>query len=377
MTETTVRRPTIRVADATLAATGGPAQLVLANMPRMAEIANAVAAARGISSVQDDRTVVTAVPVTLIDAAGRVGGAALADLMRGLVEPAVAAWLQTPPDVWTPAGVLPTEQRPVVAAILNVTPDSFSDGGVRFGADDHPQRAVRAGRVMVEEGADLVDVGGESTRPGAQPVGVAEELRRVVPVIEALAADGIAVSVDTVKASVARAAVEAGACLVNDVSAGTMDPDMLPTIADLGVPCVLTHMQGEPRTMQDEPTYGDVVGDVFDALEERIAAAVEAGVVRERIVIDPGIGFGKRLEHNLALLRRLRELTSLGRPIMVGTSRKSFLGQLTSGAGADDRLEGSLATAVLAVANGARLVRAHDIKQTVRALTVTHAVTTA
>lgn len=227
---------------------------------------------------------------------------------------------------------------------------------------------------MADAGADLVDVGGESTRPGADPVALDEELRRVVPVVEALAAAGLAVSIDTSKAEVTRACVQAGACLVNDVSAGRLDDDLLPTVADLGVPYVLTHMQGEPRTMQREPTYGDVVGDVFDALEQGLAAAEAAGIPRDRIIVDPGIGFGKTAEHNLTLLRRTRELTSLGRPVMIGTSRKSFLGRLTGTDDPADRLEGSLVTAALAVAAGARVIRAHDVRATVRAVTVAHAV---
>lgn len=367
-------RPTVRVEDATLVPAGGPARLALANVPRAAEIAEAVAAARGVSSWVHGRLVVTAVPPRLIDAAGRVGGARLAETLRDLVDPAVRSWLGSVPDLETPAGTLPTSERPVVAGILNVTPDSFSDGGAGYDPADHPGRAVAVGHELVDAGADLVDVGGESTRPGAEPVDVDEELRRVVPVVEALAAAGVLVSIDTSKARVARAAVDAGACMVNDVSAGRLDEDLLPTVGALGVPYVLTHMQGEPRTMQRDPTYGDVVGDVFDELEAWLAATAEAGIAFERTVVDPGIGFGKTVEHNLTLLRRMRELTSFGRPVMIGTSRKSFLGTLAGTEDPTERLEGSLATAALAVAAGARLVRAHDVRETVRAVAVAHAV---
>jgi dihydropteroate synthase len=373
----TAPRLTVRVEDATLVPLGGPARLSLAHLPNAQAIATAVAAARGVSDWVAGRLVVTAVPPRLIDAAGRVGGEPLAALVRDAVDPAIAAWLGTPPDLRTPAGLLPTSQRPLVMGVLNVTPDSFSDGGGNYDPRNHPAAAIAAGEALAAAGADLVDVGGESTRPGALDVSAADELARVVPVISALAEAGIVVSVDTTKAVVARAAVDAGAAIVNDVSAGRLDPELLPTIAALGVPYVLTHMQGTPRTMQREPRYGDVVGDVFDALAASLDELQALGVPRDRVVVDPGIGFGKTVQHNLQLLRRLRELTSLGRPVMVGTSRKSFIGRLTGTEGASDRLEGSLVTAGLAVANGARIVRVHDVLATVRTVRVAHAVATA
>ena len=242
--------------------------------------------------------------------------------------------------------------------ILNVTPDSFSDGG-RF---LDPEAAVAHGLQLVAEGAAVVDVGGESTRPGAQPVDEAEERRRVLPVIEALAPH-VRVSIDTRHRSVAEAAIEVGATLLNDVSASLWD-----LAAEAGVGWVAMHMQGEPRTMQADPHYDDVVGEVRAYLVERAERAVEAGV--PEVWIDPGIGFGKRAEHNLALLHRLAELVDTGHPVLIGTSRKGFLGQLTGGAGPDDRLEASLATAVVAAANGARMVRAHDVLPTVHAMRI-------
>lgn len=239
--------------------------------------------------------------------------------------------------------------------VLNVTPDSFSDGGRFF----DPERAVAQGLAMAAEGADVVDVGGESTRPGAAPVDEAEERRRVVPVVEALAPH-VRVSVDTTKASVAAAALDAGATLVNDVSASLHE-----VAAAAGAGWVAMHRQGEPRTMQVAPHYGDVVAEVVAFLVERAEAGRAAGV--DEIWVDPGIGFGKLAEHNLLLLRHLPTLVATGWPVLVGTSRKSFLGALAGGAPPDDRLEGSLATAVLAMVHGAGMVRAHDVAATVRA----------
>jgi dihydropteroate synthase len=239
--------------------------------------------------------------------------------------------------------------------VLNVTPDSFSDGGRYLDFE----AAVRHGLRLVAEGADVVDVGGESTRPGAEPVDDEEERRRVVPVVEALAPHA-RVSIDTRKAAVAEAAVEAGATLLNDVSAS------LHEVAAAGrVGWVAMHMQGDPVTMQDNPRYGDVVAEVRSFLVARAEAAVAAGV--DEVWIDPGIGFGKAGEHNLSLMRHLRTLAATGFPVVVGTSRKGFLGRLTGDAPPDDRLEASLATAVHAMLNGAAMVRVHDVKATVQA----------
>jgi dihydropteroate synthase len=293
------------------------------------------------------------------------------------LEERLAAWGRPPPDLETPAGVLPTASRPVVMGIVNVTPDSFSDGGLVYDEVAHPAPAVAAAERLVEAGADLIDVGGESTRPGALAVDEATELARALPVVRELAAAGIVVSIDTTKAGVARAAVEAGAALVNDVSAGALDPGLLDVVAALEVPYVLMHMQGTPRTMQDDPHYLDVVGEVHHALETGLDRLLARGIASERIVLDPGIGFGKRLEHNLALLRSLESFTALGRPLLVGASRKSFLGTLTGTTDPGERLEGSLAVAALAVGAGARLLRVHDVAETVRTVAVAHAITSA
>jgi dihydropteroate synthase len=258
----------------------------------------------------------------------------------------------------------------VLMGIVNVTPDSFSDGG----AFQDPVAAVLHARRLISEGARIVDVGGESTRPGADPVSVGEELDRVVGVIEGIAGLRLPVqiSIDTMKLPVAEAAVAAGATYVNDVTAFRHDPGLAGLVADRGLDCCLMHMLGEPRTMQVEPRYADVVSDVKAFLEERMAAAVAAGVPEERIQLDPGIGFGKTLEHNLELLRRMDELVALGRPVVVGTSRKSFIGRIT-GRDVTERVHGTVATCVLALERGARVFRVHDVAAVADALAVTAA----
>ena len=254
-----------------------------------------------------------------------------------------------------------------VMGILNVTPDSFSDGGEWFDGD----AAVAHGRELVAQGAAILDVGGESTRPGADPVPVDEELARVVPVVAALARDGAAqVSVDTMKAAVAARALEAGATYVNDVTALRHDPGMAALVAAAGCDVCLMHMLGEPRTMQRDPRYGDVVGDVRAFLAERVEHALAAGVDPARIHVDPGIGFGKTLEHNLELLRRLDELATLGFPVVLGASRKSFLGRLTGREDPHDRVAATVATSVLGFERGARVFRVHDVAATADALAV-------
>ncbi len=269
--------------------------------------------------------------------------------------------------------------------VVNVTPDSFSDGGAFLGAEV----AIAHAHELVAQGADILDVGGESTRPGAEPVSGDEELRRVLPVLEGIAAaDWMPahrarpltrpqVSIDTSKASVARAAIAAGADIVNDVSALRADPEMAELIADSGAECCLMHMLGEPRTMQTDPRYGDVVDEVKAFLEERLSFAVRAGVSEERIMLDPGIGFGKTVAHNLTLLHRLGELRTLGRPLVVGTSRKSFLGRIAADAAGESeplpaarRLPGTIATSVLALERGASVFRVHDVAPVRDALAV-------
>jgi dihydropteroate synthase len=253
--------------------------------------------------------------------------------------------------------------------VLNVTPDSFSDVGRYL---DHGA-AIAHGRALVAEGADLLDVGGESSRPGATYIDERTELDRVVPVIEALApAIDVPISIDTRKAGVARAALAAGAAIVNDVSAGRDDPDILGVAADAKAPVVLMHMRGTPATMQDDPRYTDVVAEVADFLAERCAAAEAAGVPRDALVVDPGIGFGKRDEHNYALLADLARFTLLGHPVLVGASRKGFIGRAL-GLPALERAEGTAATVVWVVERGARIVRVHDVRHMVRTVRMTEA----
>jgi dihydropteroate synthase len=250
--------------------------------------------------------------------------------------------------------------------VLNVTPDSFSDGGLYLDVE----AAVAHGSSLHADGAAIVDVGGESTRPGAAPVGVEVELERVVPVVERLAAGGALVSIDTRKAAVAEAALQAGARIVNDVWAFRHDPSLAGLVAGAGAWCCLMHMLGDdPRTMQDAPRYDDVVSDVKAFLEERLAFAVSEGVPEERVWLDPGIGFGKTLEHNLELLRRLDEIVALGRPVVVGTSRKSFLGRLT-GRPERERDAATIATNVIAFERGASIFRVHEVRGTTDALRV-------
>ncbi len=253
--------------------------------------------------------------------------------------------------------------------MVNVTPDSFSDGGLYL----DPAAAIAHGLELAEAGADILDVGGESTRPGAEPVAVEEELRRVAPVIAGLAETGAVISVDTSKAEVAAAALDAGATIVNDVTALRGDPAMAPLVAERGAGLVLMHMAGEPRTMQDHPHYDDVVAEVREFLAARLAAAVAAGIDEEEVWLDPGIGFGKTAEHNFELLRGLPELATLGRPLVVGTSRKSFIGR-ADGSAADARLGGTIATSVLAAAAGASVLRVHDAREMGQALKVAAAV---
>jgi dihydropteroate synthase len=263
-------------------------------------------------------------------------------------------------------------ERTLVMGVVNVTPDSFSDGGLFTDAE----RAVAHGAQLVDEGADIIDIGGESTRPGAEPVSLDEELRRVLPVIEGIhaARPAVAVSIDTRHANVAAEAVAAGAAIVNDISGGA-DPDMVRVAAQGTAGMVLMHMRGEPRSMQADPRYDDVVAEVHEYLRERVEAALFGGVDAEQLCVDPGIGFGKNLEHNLALLRALDRFHDLDAGLVIGVSRKRFIGTLTDADEPTDRLEGSLAAAVLASAAGADVIRAHDVRATVRALRVADAIT--
>jgi len=266
-------------------------------------------------------------------------------------------------ETWEPG------RRTRVMGVLNATPDSFSDGGRHV----EPAVALVAAQRMVDSGVDLIDIGGESTRPGASPVSEEEECARVLPVLEALRGRlDVRISIDTRKAAVARRALEAGADLINDVSA-LGDPGMAGLAAERGVPLVLMHMRGDPRTMQDDTSYDDLVATVVDFLRKRAETAVNTGVSSDRLVLDPGIGFGKSVDGNLAILNRIPELCSLGWPVLIGASRKSFIGTLL-GLEVGERLEGSLAVAAYAVSRGAHMVRAHDVAETVRVVRMIDAI---
>jgi dihydropteroate synthase len=254
--------------------------------------------------------------------------------------------------------------------VLNVTPDSFSDGGRFF----DPVRAVQQGIKMAREGADIIDVGGESTRPGSEPVSAAEEIQRAIPVIQALSREvEVPISIDTCKAEVAEAGIDAGGSMINDVTALRGDPEMTRVVAERGVALVLMHMKGTPREMQKDPRYDDLLGEIHSFFSERIRWAESRGVAPEKIVLDPGIGFGKTVQHNLLLIKHLERFRSLGKPILVGTSRKSFIGRVL-GAEVDQREEGTAATVALSIWNGARIVRVHDVARMVPVARMTDAV---
>lgn len=250
-------------------------------------------------------------------------------------------------------------ERTLIMGILNVTPDSFSDGGQY----QDTETAIRHGIRMAEDGADVIDIGGESSRPGSDPVSVDEELSRVIPVIETLAKKiEISISIDTFKPDVARAALDAGASIINDIT-GLADERMRSLAAERKVPTVIMHMKGAPRNMQENPEYEDVISEIMAFFRERIALAVEAGLPEEYIIIDPGIGFGKTLEHNLEIIRDLADFKTLGRPILVGTSRKAFIGKILGGLPPTERLQGTAATVAISIANGANIIRVHDVKE--------------
>ncbi len=267
------------------------------------------------------------------------------------------------------SGFLSSSHSTFIMGILNVTPDSFSDGGAFI----QQSAALERARQMLGEGADWIDVGGESSRPGAEPVSAEEESARVLPVIKALAREGVTLSVDTTKASVARAALEAGASIINDISAFSMDREMAEVCANFKARVVLMHMRGAPQTMQSDTEYRDIVGEVYSYLEARLESAVRRGVDRENIILDPGLGFGKSAEGNLELIGNLSVFKKLGRPILLGASRKSFIGAV-SGDDAGERLAGSLAVAAAAVLKGADVLRVHDVRETKQAVLMAEAI---
>lgn len=258
--------------------------------------------------------------------------------------------------------ILDLSSRTHLIGVLNVTPDSFSDGGKFLS----PKKAIEHALMMAGEGADVIDVGGESTRPGSEQVSVEEELRRVLPVIEEVTKEiDIPVSIDTYKSEVARRALDAGAGMINDISALRFDPEMGKVASEYDVPVVLMHIKGTPKNMQDNPSYTDVIQEISDYLNESIKMAKISGIADDKIIVDPGIGFGKRVEHNLEILKNLKKLTHLGKPILLGVSRKSFIGKVLD-LPTEERLEGSLAALTVAISNGANILRVHDVKESKR-----------
>ena len=306
--------------------------------------------------------------VTTVEALSRAASRALeadeAEALDAALRRAMASWLGPSPTLALPDGTaLDVTGRPLVMGVVNVTPDSFSDGGVLY-PDGHPARAVAHAEALLAEGADLLDVGGESTRPGAEPVAADEQLRRVLPVVEALASRAV-LSVDTTRPEVAAAALQRGAGIVNDVSGGA-DPALLELAAEHGAVYVLMHTRGTPAQMQSLAGYEDVVAEVYEFLADGLDRCAAAGLPADRVVLDPGIGFAKTPEHNLRLLGALRQFRGLGRPVLLGASRKSFLGAVLDDAPVGQRLEGSLACAALAAAQGVAILRVHDVAPTVR-----------
>lgn len=365
--------PIVRVEEAGL---GGDAhvRLVVSRLSDLNRLRAAWASSGAALERIGDRLHATTTVDALARAAGRSLGAKEAAALERILRETITAWTGPTPPLRCAGVQLGTGLRPLIVGVVNVTPDSFSDGGMLY-PESHPEAAIAHGLRLRDEGADVLDVGGESTRPGAQPVGEDEELHRILPVIEGLAAAGATCSIDTRKPDVARAALQAGAVIVNDVS-GAADDRLLDVTAAAGAGYVLMHTRGTPDQMQHLARYADVVAEVYEFLTDGLARCAEAGIRTEGILIDPGLGFAKTGEHNLALLRSLRQFRGLGRPVLVGASRKRFLGALLGSGSPEDRLEGSLACATAAVLAGAAVVRAHDVDATVRVARVARAIAT-
>lgn len=260
--------------------------------------------------------------------------------------------------------------KPQIMGIVNVTPDSFSDGGDYNTVD----QAIEHGLALLEQGADILDIGGESTRPNAEVVSVEEEIRRVVPVIEGLSKSAAKISIDTRNAETMQASIKAGATVVNDVSALRHDPNSIHVVAESGLPVCLMHMQGDPQSMQRDPSYGDVIQDICDFFEERLSFCEDHGISQARVILDPGIGFGKTLEHNLAIIKNIKAFKKFGCPVLLGTSRKSFIGKVSGEADAKERLGGSLSSALYGFAEGIDIFRVHDVREIKQAFDVYQAV---
>jgi dihydropteroate synthase len=363
--------PLVRTVDASLGA-DAQVRLVVSRVTKPDRLRSAWSSSGATLERVGDRIHATTTVEALARAAGRSLDREEAQALDRSLRESVAAWIGAPPPLRARGRTLPTDQRPLVMGIVNATPDSFADGGVLY-PDGHPGRAIDRARQLVAAGADIVDVGGESTRPGAEEVPAEEELTRVLPVIRALVSDGACVSIDTRKAEVAQRALQEGAAIVNDVGAAA-DPALVAAAARAGAVYVLVHTRGTPATMAEMTDYADVVAEVYEFLVDGVRTCVSAGLAREQVVIDPGIGFAKTAEQSLALLRAVPQLRSLGRPVLVGASRKSFLKAAGGGDEAGDRLVGSLAAAAMATASGAAILRVHDVAETVEAVRTARAV---
>jgi dihydropteroate synthase len=365
--------PIVRVEEASL---GGDAQvrLVVSRVSDLGRLRSAWASSGAALERIGGRLYATTTVDALARAAGRALDAREAAALDRILREVITAWTGPAPPVACAGTRLEAGVRPIIIGILNVTPDSFSDGGLLY-PEAHPQTAIAHGQMLRAHGADIIDVGGESTRPGAQPTDQHEELHRVLPVIKGLAQLGALCSIDTRKPEVARAALKAGAVIVNDVSGGA-DPRLLEVVAAANAGYVLMHTRGTPEEMQRLATYEDVVAETYEFLADGITRCTQAGISPHGILVDPGLGFAKTAEHNLALLRGLRQFRGLGRPVLIGASRKSFLGSPLGGGGPQDRLEGSLACATAAVLAGSSALRVHDVEATVRVARVARALAT-
>lgn len=364
--------PIVRIVDAALGV-DQQVRLVVSRVSEPDRLKSAWSSSGATIERVGDRIRATTTVEALARAAGRSLDRDEAVALERSLRESVAAWVGLAPSLRARGRHLPCDQRPLVMGIVNVTPDSFADGGLY--PDGHPGRAIDHARALVAAGADVVDVGGESTRPGATDVGIEEELSRVLPVVRALVSDDTCVSIDTRKPEVAIAALREGAAIVNDVGGGA-NPDLIAQAARTGAVYVLMHTRGTPADMADLTDYDDVVAEVFEFLVDGIERCAEHGLAREQVVLDPGIGFAKTAIQSLALLRAVPQLRGLGRPVLVGASRKSFLGPAAGSTGPEDRLPGSLAVAAQATTDGASFLRVHDVAETVQAARTARAVAT-
>ena len=364
--------PIVRIVDASL---GNDAQVrvVVSRVSDPVALRSAWSSSGASIVVEGDRVHATTTVEALARAAGRSLDRAEAAAIDHALRAAVTAWLGSPQAMNARGRPLPVHVRPLIMGVVNVTPDSFSDGGALY-PDGHPGRAIDRARSLVEAGADIIDVGGESTRPGADEVGADEERARVMPIVRALVSDGVCVSIDSRKASVVEAALGEGAAIVNDVS-GAADPAVVSLAAKAGAVYVLMHARGTPADMAERTDYDDVVAEVYEFLLDGLARCADAGLGVGQVVVDPGVGFAKTAEQSLELLRATRQLRGLGRPVLIGASRKSFLAA-AGGESVEDRLPGSLAVAALAAADGASFLRVHDVAETVSAVRTARAVST-